>query len=145
MRARGSLMIIVLLAVAGCADRELRTADRLEAAIATYGESGSAEVDAEITALFARLDAEIATARADAAEASGADRTGAEARAQALGERRTVLAQAYLQAKVARLGDEAAETMRDVGRKIGEGIEDARRRLRESMDGTGADDAAPTP
>lgn len=118
----------------GCGDRGASTVERLEAAIAAHADGASEPSDEEIATLFARLDADVAAARADAAEAEGEAKVGAEARARELETRRQELMQAYLQAKVGRLGEAAADTVRDVSRKVGEGLEDAGRRIRESME-----------
>lgn len=137
-----ALAIVAAVLAAGCGERdgkrEASTATRLETAIAARAGGATEPTDEEIDALFARLDAEIAAARADAAEARQAGRAEAaaeaEARARDLERRRRELAQAYLEAEVARVGDAAAETVRDLGRRIGEGIEDAGRRIREALE-----------
>lgn len=129
-----ALAVVAAVLAVGCGDQRPSTAERLEAAIAARAGGAAEPTNEEIDALFARLDAEIATARADAAEARGDARTAAEARASELEQRRRELAQAYLEAEVARVGDAAAETVRDLGRRIGEGIEDAGRRIREALE-----------
>jgi hypothetical protein len=134
LRALATLSVVL---AAGCGERTAPAApavERLEVAIAAYVEGAPEPTAEEIDALFVRLDADIAAARADAVEAEGEARITAEARARDLERRRRELMQAYVEARVARLGDAAADTVRDVGRKIGEGIEDAGRKIRESLD-----------
>jgi hypothetical protein len=139
--ARALALAVVPVALAlGCGERGQSAADRLQAAIAAHAAGKDEPSDQEIEALFLRLDADVANARADAVEAEGDARAAAEARARDLEQRRAELTTAYLDAKIARAGDAAAKTVRAVGRQIGAGIEDAGRRMRESL---GDPDAPP--
>jgi hypothetical protein len=130
---RVAVALLAVATAAACGAREAPTADRLDAAIAAYARGDDHDVEQRIDALFVRLDADVAAARADAAEAQGEARTAADARVRDLERRRRELAEAYLQARIDRFGNAAADTIRDLGRKIGEGIEDAGRRIRESL------------
>jgi len=66
-------------------------------------------------------------------KAPEAERGDLDARARRLEDERTALRQAYLRARLERLGSAAGETLKGVGEQIGQGLEDAGRKLRESM------------
>ena len=88
-----------------------------------------------IEALFARFDAEIATQRADAAARPTESRDAAAQDVAALERQRRDLQQAWIGARLARAGASAGELLRGLGESLGRGMEDAGRRLRDSMQG----------
>src|SRR5262245_9967253 len=114
-----------------------RTVDELRAAVEAYQQQKPGVTDERIEALFARLDADIAGLRADAA-ARPADRRG-ELLQQAsdLSAQRAELQKTYVAARVARFGATAGDMLRGLGEQIGKGLEDAGRRLRDSMQDQG--------
>ncbi len=134
------LVLLGLLVPAACSRPPAapRTADELRVAIADYDQGKPAASEARINALFARLDADIAARRADAAAAPPATREPIVQQIATLEDERRDLQQAWLSARVKRLGVTAGETLRGLGESIGRGLEEAGRRLRESaQDGAG--------
>jgi len=112
-----------------------RTTDQLRTAIEDYRQSKPDASQERIETLFARLDADIATLRADAASKAPPGRDAADQQIATLEQERRDLQQAWIAARLARAGATAGELLRDLGESIGRGMEDAGRRLRESMDG----------
>src|SRR5262249_30349450 len=85
-----------------------------------------------IDALFARLDSDIATLRADAAAKPAPAGEAAAQQVAALEKERRDLREAWISARLARLGATAGEALRGLGESIGRGLEDAGKRLQES-------------
>ena len=112
-----------------------RTEDELRAAIEDYRQGKPEATQERIEALFARLDAEIATQRADAAAKPPPSRDAAAQQVATLEQGRRDLQQQWIAARLTRAGTTAGEVLRDLGESIGRGMEDAGRRLRESMQG----------
>jgi hypothetical protein len=141
---RCGLVLLTLLAPAGCARREEapHTVDELRVAIADYDQGKPAATEEQITALFARLDAEIAARRADEAAASPASREPITREVTTLETQRRDLQQAWIAARLKRFGNSAGDALRGLGETIGRGLEDAGRRLRESVQ-EGAGQAPP--
>ena len=99
--------------------------------MADYEARKSEPTEPQIDALFAQVDADIARLRADAA----ADpRSSAASEAAELQRRSTELRRRYVAARVERLRGAAEDTVRDVGKEIGRSLEEAGRRMQESMD-----------
>jgi hypothetical protein len=115
------------------------TADQLRAAIEEYRQNKPEATEERINALFARLDADIATRRAAAAAESPTAREPLTQQVAALERDRRELQQAWLTARLTRVGATAGDALRSLGESLGRGLEDAGRRLRESAAG----DAAP--
>jgi hypothetical protein len=136
------LIVLGLIPLLACGRPEgPRTADALRAAIADYEEQKPDATEQRIDALFTRLDADIAALRAEAA-AKGTSSAGAQAEEIATLEReRRELRQAWVAARLERLRATAGETLRGLGESLGRGLEDAGRRLRESLE----EEAAPRP
>jgi hypothetical protein len=135
MRPVAARLLATLVAVAiGCGDSAGPVTDQLRAAIDGYRQAKPDASDERITALFARLDADIANLKADAAAKPPGERRPLEERIATLEQERAALQQAYLQARLERLGSAATDTLKSVGKQIGQGLEDAGRQLRESMD-----------
>jgi HEAT repeat protein len=128
------MLLGVFVTLPGCPP-DFPTEARLRAAVAAYVEGKVEPTEAQIDALFARLDADIAALRAEAATDPNGD---AAKRAQALQEERTRLWRTYLEAKLARVRNAAGRALRDLGKEMGKGIEEAGRRMQESMDGSPA-------
>jgi len=122
--------VLAIAVGTACGRGEPATLERLQAAIADYAAGKVAPSEAQIDALFAQLDADIAALRAEAAAKEG---TNAGERAEALGRERFALWQTYVKAKVERLRGIAESTVRDVGKQVGQGLEEAGRRIQESM------------
>jgi hypothetical protein len=129
-----SLAVLVLPLLGACGSSEPATIERLRAAMADYAAGKPEPTEERIAALFAQVDADVAALRAEAAAMEGTARTEAESRARALQEERLALWQAYVKAKVDRLRGAAEDTVRDLGKQLGQGIEEAGRAIRESME-----------
>jgi hypothetical protein len=128
------LVLLALVAPAACSRPEApRTADELRVAIADYDQGKPGATEERITALFARLDADIAARRADAAAEPPASREPLAQQVAALDRERRELQQAWIAARLERVGNTAGEALRGLGESIGRGLEDAGRRLRESV------------
>jgi hypothetical protein len=122
--------------LAGCSKPAApRTADELRVAIEGYRQGKPEATQERIDALFARLDAEIATQRADAAATPAASRDAAAQQVAALEQDRRDLQQQWIAARLARAGATAGEVLRGLGESLGRGMEDAGRGLRDSMQG----------
>jgi len=124
----------VLLGCVVACGRPTRTAtsDELAAAITGYEQKAPDASEDRIAALFARLDADIATARADELAHAPADRAELRQRREALESTRSELQTRYLKARVARLGETANDTLKQLRDQLGRGLEDAGRKLRDS-------------
>jgi hypothetical protein len=129
---------MAVLTVATCAacskPAAPRTADQLRAAIEDYRQAKPDTSEERVETLFARLDADIANLRADAAAKPPASRDAAAQQVATLEQERRDLQQAWIAARLARAGATAGELLRGLGESIGRGLEDAGKRLRESMD-----------
>ena len=112
-----------------------RTEDELRTAIEDYRQGKPEATQERIEALFARLDAEIATQRADAAAKPQQSRDAAAQQVATLEQNRRDLQQQWIAARLARAGATAGELLRGLGESLGRGMEDAGRQLRESMQG----------
>jgi hypothetical protein len=129
-------ILLAAAALAGCSKPPApRTADELRTAIEDYKQGKPEATQDRIEALFTRLDAEIATQRADAAARPPASRDAAMQQVATLEQQRRDLQQAWIGARLARAGATAGEVLRGLGESLGRGVEDAGRRLRESMQG----------
>jgi hypothetical protein len=133
---RLGLIALAVAALAACSKPPgPRTADELRTAIEDYKQGKPEATQERIEALFARLDAEIATQRADAAATPAASRDAAAQQVAALEQDRRDLQQQWIAARLARAGATAGEVLRGLGESLGRGMEDAGRRLRDSMQG----------
>ena len=133
---RLGMALIAAAALAGCSKPAApRTADELRTAIEDYKQGKPEATQERIEALFARLDAEIATRRADVAATPAASRDAATQQVAALEQDRRDLQQQWIAARLARAGATAGEVLRGLGESLGRGMEDAGRRLRDSMQG----------
>jgi hypothetical protein len=129
------LVLLGLLPLAACSRPEApRTADELRAAIADYDQGKPGASEERITALFARLDADIAARRADAAAEPAGSREQLAQQVATLEQERRALQEAWIAARLKRVGNTAGEALRGLGETIGRGLEDAGRRLRESLE-----------
>jgi hypothetical protein len=139
---RLGMALLAAGALAGCSKPAApRTADELRTAIEDYKQGKPEATQERIEALFARLDAQIATQRADAAATPAASRDAAAQQVAALEQDRRDLQQQWIAARLARAGATAGEVLRGLGESLGRGMEDAGRRLRDSMQG--GDDKPP--
>ena len=130
---RCGLLLLALVAPAACSRPEApRTAEELRVAIADYDKGKPGATEERINALFARLDADIAARRADAAAEPPASRGPLAQQGATLEAERRDLQQAWIGARLKRVGNTAGEALRGLGESIGRGLEDAGRRLRES-------------
>jgi hypothetical protein len=135
MRRALPLVLAVLLAVvAGCRSTPPDTVAELRDAIAAWRTSGAPADEKRIDALFLRLEAEIAGLEADAAQASEKARPALEEQVRQREADRRDLQQAWLEARMARLGDAAGAAMQGLGESLGRGLEEAGRTMRESME-----------
>jgi hypothetical protein len=137
-RLAPSLVALVVALFGGCGSSERATIERLRAAVESYAAGKAEPTEEQIAALFAQVDADVAALRAEAAASEGKARTEAESGASALQQQRLELWQQYVKAKVDRLRGAAEDTVRDIGKQIGQGIEEAGRAIRESMEKTTA-------
>src|SRR5262245_6542559 len=130
--ARCGLVLLALLAPAGCSRRDEapRTADELRGAIADYDQGKPDATEERITALFARLDADIAARRADEAATPPASREPLTKEVTTLEAQRRDLQQAWIAARLKRFGNSAAAPRLRVALLIGGGVGDGRRRGR---------------
>jgi len=120
-----------LVVAAGCGRGGPATIERLRAAVAAYAAGQPEPSEAQIDGLFAQLDADIAALHAEAAANPAAN---AGERTKALERERFALWQAYVKARVERLRGATESAIRDVGKQIGQGLEEAGRRIQESME-----------
>src|SRR4030095_1523500 len=128
------LVLLGLLPLAACSRPEApRTADELRAAIADYDQGKPGASEERITALFARLDADIAARRADAAAEPAGSREQLAQQVATLEQGRGGRKEVWIAARRRRVGNAAGEALRGLGETIGRGLEDAGRRLRESL------------
>lgn len=131
---RTLLVLAAILAATACtAPEPPNTPAELRAAIEQYRAGDPSVTDERIGALFTRLDAAIATRRAEADAASGGARERLGEQVAALEGERRDLQQAWIAARLARLGTTAGEALRGLGESVGRGLEDAGRQLRESL------------
>jgi hypothetical protein len=124
-------VVVAGVAGIGCRDQAHRAIERLETAVADYEAGKSEPTEPQIDALFAQVDADTAKLRADAAVDP---RGGAGSEAAELQRRTTELRRRYVAARVERLRGAAEDTVRDVGKEIGRSLEEAGRRMQESME-----------
>jgi hypothetical protein len=126
------ILLVLLLALA-CGPREQPTASELRTAIEQYRKSDDGDADeTRIDVLFARLDAQIAQLRAEAAAADGDTREEFTRRADTLEAERTELQQAWTDARVARAGAAAEDAIQAVGDAVGRSLESAGKKLRDA-------------
>jgi hypothetical protein len=136
--ALGTAILLVASAVGCSKPAGPRTVDELRAAVEAYQQQKPGVTEERIDALFARLDADIAALRADAAARPADQRGEVLQQASTLSEQRAELEKTYVAARVARFGATAGDMLRGLGEQIGKGLEDAGRRLRDSMQDGGA-------
>jgi hypothetical protein len=134
MRRALAVVGMVLLGLTACGSRPDTAAD-VRSAIAAYREKPDEARAAEVEARFARLDADIADRRAEAARADADDRPAEEAAVAALEKTRGELRSEYLSVRMQAVGNAAGDALKAVGRSIGEGLEEAGRKLREAAGG----------
>ena len=127
---------VVLVAMTACGQPSAtHTAEQLRAAIAAYKRGDTGVTEDQIAALFAKLDAEVATARADELSKPVGERADLTKRRESLEADRRDLQGEYLQARVTRLGVQAQDALKDMADQLGRGLEDMGRSLRESSRG----------
>ena len=131
----GTAFLAVAMLAACSKPAAPRTEDELRAAIEDYRQGKPEATQERIEALFARLDAEIASQRADAAATPPQSRDAAAQQVATLEQGRRDLQQQWIAARLARAGATAGEVLRGLGESIGRGMEDAGRKLRDSMQG----------
>jgi len=124
-------IVLVAVSLVACGRPEPPTAHRLRAAVAAYTLAKPDPTEQQVDALFAQLDADVAALRAEAASNPDGE---AGTRAQALQAERLELWQVYVKAKVERLRGTAERALRDLGKQVGQGVEEAGRRVQESME-----------
>jgi hypothetical protein len=140
IRAAGRLVgAVALVLVAGCQSAGERAAERLRADVAAYASEPSEARRAQVEAGFARLEAEIAARRAEAARQEDAARTRTEVEVAALERTRDELRADYLRAQARAVTDAAEDAVRSVGESIGRGLEEAGKRIRDAARGTPPD------
>jgi hypothetical protein len=133
------MLVLGLVPLLACGRGEgPKTADELRAAIADYEQQKPDATERRIDALFTRLDADIAALRAEvAAKGTAAPGSRAQEQLATLERDRRELQQAWIAARLKRLGTAAGDTLRGLGESLGRGLEDAGRRLRESLEENG--------
>jgi hypothetical protein len=126
--------VFVLAAPLGCGERGDTAIERLRHGVGAYVRGESEPTEQQIDAWFAQVDADVAELRADAATETGEERAALEEEARAMQQERLSLWQTYVKARVERLRGIADSTVRDIGKQIGQGLEEAGRAIRESME-----------
>ena len=135
-RTARTYLPLVLVAIAACGQPSAtHTAEQLREAIAAYKRGDTGVTEDQIAALFAKLDAEVATARADELSKPAGERGELTKRREGLEADRRDLQGEYLQARVARLGVQAQDALKGMADQLGRGLEDMGRSLRESSRG----------
>jgi len=125
--------VVVLVALAACGQPAGQgTAQQLRDEIAAYKRGDANASEDRIKALFAKLDAEIATVRADELAKPPAERPELTTRREALEADRRDLLGEYVQARVARLGVQAQDALKGMADQLGRSLEDMGRSIRES-------------
>ena len=124
-------VMVLAVALVACGRTTSDTPAELREAIAAYQRADPAAGEDRIAALFAKLDADVAAARADELATAPADRAPATVRREALESQRNDLRGAYLKARVTRLGGAADDAIRGMADQLGRGLEDAGKALRE--------------
>jgi hypothetical protein len=133
---------VVLVAMAACGQPSAtHTAEQLREAIAAYKRGDAGVTEDRIAALFAKLEAEAATARADELSKPAGERADLTKRRERLEADRRDLQGEYLQARVTRLGVQAQDALKGMADQLGRGLEDMGRSVRESS--TAGQDAKP--
>lgn len=128
--------VLVAVALAACGQPAgTRTAEQLRDEIAAYKRGDAAASEDRIAALFAKLDAEVAAVRADELAKPPSERAELAKRRERLEADRRGLQGEYVEARVARLGVQAQDALKDIADQLGRGLEDAGRSLRESSRG----------
>ena len=112
------------------------TAAELREAIAAYKRGDAGATEDRIAALFAKLDAEVATVRADELAKPPAERAELTQRREGLEADRRDLQGEYVEARVTRLGVQAQDALKGMADQLGRGLEDMGRSLRESSRAT---------
>ena len=103
---------VVLVAMAACGQPSAtHTAEQLRTAIAAYKRGDEGATEDQIAALFAKLDAEVATARADELSKPAGERAELTKRREGMEADRRDLQGEYLQARVTRLGVQAQDAL----------------------------------
>lgn len=125
-------VVAIVVGAAACSHRGAATTEELRSAIAAYERGDPGVTDDRITSLFARLDAEVSTLRAEELEQPPDRRGDLAARRSDLVAQRRDLETAYLHARVKRLGVAADDALKTLGEQLGRGLEDAGRALRDS-------------
>jgi hypothetical protein len=133
MSWRAACVVLAVFALACGQPAGQKTAQELRGEIDAYEHAASTANEDRIAALFAKLDADIATLRADELSNPPAERGEIAAQREQLEGERRELQTAYLKARVARLGVATEEALRGMADQLGKGLEDAGRALRESM------------
>ncbi len=139
MRRPFSLMLLATALAIGCSGPP-PVEDELRAAIEDYRAGKPEMTQDKVDALFARLDADIASAKAAAAAKPANTREEDNREIDRLETRRSELVTRYASARLVRFGRAAGEAARGAGEAAGQAIEDAGRQLRDGMH-----DSAPPP
>ena len=139
MSWRRACLVSTLVVAAACRHHAEATTEELRSQIEAYERGDTAATDDRIAALFARLDAEISSMKAEELEQPPDRRAELAQRRSGLETQRRDLQTAYLQARVKRLGVAADDALRSLGEQLGRGLEDAGRKLRESSSGRESD------
>lgn len=126
-------LAFVLLAACSAPAPQTTTADQIRAALDLYEKGDPSVTDDRLTALLARLDADVAMAAAKEAETPPAERAEPTRQHEALVIERRDLQGRYVKARIARLGEDAGKALKGIGEEIGKGVEEAGRRMRETM------------
>jgi len=131
-RYAAALLLAALLAACSRSS----TPDELRTAIDDYRQDKNGVTAQQIDALFAKLDAEIAAEKADVAAKPMNARADDERRVAAAEAEQSRLVEAYASARLVRFGRAAGQAAKGVGDAIGKGLEDAGRKLRDSLQDT---------
>lgn len=127
--------LLAAVVMTGCGGGHPCGVEHVEETLAAYREDPSPAAAADVEAAFARLDAEIASLRAEALREDEDDREEIDARVAELEARRSALRRESIDAGMHAAGAAASDALRTIGESLGKQLEEAGRKLREAASG----------
>jgi hypothetical protein len=126
------LLLLAAALLVGCSGPPA-VEDEIRTAIDDYRAGKPEATQDKIDALFARLDADIASAKAAAADKPPSARERANQEIEKMEARRSEFVTRYASARLVRFGRAAGEAARGAGEAAGQAIEDTGRALKDTM------------